>query len=296
MRRLTVIITTLGLAVAALATGACSGDSADRAPEPALVSAVRSGPIELRVETNRDAIRTVDRVVVLVIATLGPGASLDQLTIDAETEGWTVIEDRRSPPIAADDGRVLYERLLTLEPFLEGEYVVPTASAAWSLGDQSGVASTDPLTIPVTSVLTEGDGPALSDARALPPEPIVEAEAANPWPAMALKFGWAIVLVIGLALWLLLRRSEGDPAKAILARLERVATEQGEPSEACAEAAAALRTLSTGADAVATHRLIDQLDDARFAPAETDPDSARSLVADAVERCRTLLDQRGARA
>jgi len=293
MRFLGSVIPTLSLVAAILALTGCTRESTDQRPEPALVSSVQSGPVELRVETDRDTLRTVDRVVVLVSVMLAPGASLDDLTIDAESEGWSTIEDRRSPPSTIDDARTLHERTLTLEPFLEGDYIVPTVSASWSLGERSGIAATDPLTIPVTSVLTEDDAPELSEARALPPESIAEAGAANPWLAMTLKFGWAVALMIGLALWILLRRSKPDPARAILARLERVAADPTDPGEACAEAAAALRTLSGGADSDSTHRLIDELDDARFAQAEPDADRARSLVTDAIAHCRVLLDRRG---
>ncbi len=297
MRRVWGAILSLLLAGAYLAAPGCTGDAEPDAAAPALVSEVESGPVQLSVSSSDASMRTVDRVEVRIQACLDTGAALTELGLDAESEGWTVISDRLLVAQSLPDGRVLHERTLVLEPFLEGEYTIPSARAAWTRGEESGVMLSDPMTISVQSVLKEDDTLELSGRRELPPESEPDEAGVNGtliW--IATRFGWVGVLAIGLVVWLLIRRNKRDPVQAILARLERVASEPSEVSSACAEAAIALRTLSSDHPPEATRALIDRLDDARFEPHPGASNNARRLITDAIEHCRTLLDQREARA
>ncbi len=285
-----------------LGTLACAMTGCARSADPgegeaALVSVTRSGPVSLRVESSRDTLRTVDRVEVRVLVTLGDGATLDELTIDPESEGWTVVTDHREAPrVLGDTTDVLHVRTLTLEPFLEGDYAIPNVSAAWSQGERSGVAVTETMAITVNSVLAEDDTLEIGGLREAPAP--VDARAGTQvarWVIALVGAGAVALLMASISLVLWLSRGRSDPARAIVARLERVAAGSAEPGAACAEAAAALRTIAPASGAKRTRDLIDRLDDARFEPGGSGADRARALVRDAVEHARSLLTRQGAR-
>ena len=289
-------LTLLIALVLAGALCACDGDQAPPEPAPELVNVAQSGPVTLRVESDRDTIRTVDRAAVRIGVTLEPGATLTDLSVDAEAAGWTVIDDRQEPERLIGQGRTRLSRTLTLEPFLEGEYEIPSVHAAWSMADASGVVTSEPMRVRVTSVLEADDPLTIGEVRPIPPETIEAAQRSGAPTLVAILGGVGAAALLATALiWRRSRRAAPDPASVILARLERAA-QAGEPGvEACAEAAEALRLLAGDRVDGSARSLIDRLDDARFAPA-SDADRIADLVRDAAALGRSLIEARRARA
>lgn len=277
--------------------GGCARDGIDATSNAELVSEVVSGPVTLRVESDRESLRTVDRTQVRVRVMLEGGATLSELTFETADSDWTVIDDRAEPVRSLGDGRALHARTLTLEPFLDGEYTIPSVSASWTQGEVSGVAVSEPLVVTVSSVLDEGDPLEIGVLRETPAAleaPAVESDqrfTARQKRRMVILGLVAIGGVITFVQWL--RRKLDRTGRDAVKRLELAVGQTGKIPAACAEAAAALRRLDDPSRED-VRQLIDALDDARFA--RDDVEDARALVLIALERVRRVTEQQRASA
>jgi len=76
---------------------------------------------------------------------------VDQLDYGSFSE----VSENESFPRLLEDSTVVYKKEIILKPFLPGEYQVPSFSVAYSGNDQEEIMETDPVTVSVSSVITE---------------------------------------------------------------------------------------------------------------------------------------------
>lgn len=146
-------------------------------------------------------------VSVRVVMEWGDGVSVELIEPDWEGTGWSGVTERVGEVVF--DG-VEYSRVVEfgLEPFLGGEYVVPSIGIRAN-SDEAGrrIARLQPIEIVVTSVLGERDGAELDPAVGLAALDAVDVERGFNWGIWG---GLGVALVAGVVVVLLRGRgSEG---------------------------------------------------------------------------------------
>lgn len=117
--------------------------------------------LALEVTVDRTEVRTVDRVSVGITVTRPAGLVAEVVEPDWSAAGWERV-GVVGPTLAAGEGGLIEERrVVTLEPFLEGAYTVPSVVVRW--GDAGSLASA-PAEVTVSSVLAEGAAEELAAA------------------------------------------------------------------------------------------------------------------------------------
>lgn len=190
------------MSVAMAATFGCErgGDRADAGAPAAPISQVHtagdaaspSGVVRLSVD--RASMTVADRLRVTIRIESVPGAGRGEFDppLPQPPTGrlgeWTVAS-LASRELPAQSGRSVVEHLLVLEPFLEGSKSVPPLRVRFA-GD-SGVleVSTEPVSVEVTSVLSEQD----RQADELPLSPAPESVALTLPRASKQRLSWPVV-------------------------------------------------------------------------------------------------------
>lgn len=290
------------------------------------------GSIEVGLEVSDDSIRTVDELDITLVVAVAPGwvvadqsGALEELLAEA---GWAVTAVRALPPDATPEGHVRLRWASTVEPFLDGEYAIPamTISARPTGGGEPDLATTEPQTVTVTSVLDAAEREAAGDldtaisaVHAELRQPEISAPSGLPgWARILIGAGVAALAAIAAAVLSLAVRSRladghstgGDE----LSRLRCAA--EGRSSDPVADASFGLRAIIgivTGRDGSALSTddvrtalseaalasesaraagLIARLEAARFAPHAGGAPEA--LATEALAVGQRLLDLRGA--
>ena len=318
MMRLCALIASAALTIAALS--GCDRTSSDT---PAHVAAT-SGPLTIEARTPTDTVRTIDRLEATYTAHTTQSGPPPTLDIDRTDTAWAIITDRTDPP-RAEHGGITVVRTLVLEPDLDGDFPLPTATAEWT--DPSGLthaASTPPLEITVTSVLSEDDLADAQTAELTEPAGTREPTAAHTgvapvWLQAALVIGGLVITGVALTY----RPPKADPLPptpretliafvdipdiidtriaaqeidtALRARLAAPDAPAG--STIPAQTAALVTTnLATPDDAAELKRLADRLDTARFGPTDPRPELIATLARTALEISDRIIAARAARA
>lgn len=156
-------------------------------------------------------IRTTDTLSLTLRATgFGPiPPTFDPPLADAfAAAGWT-FRDALALPAAIDaEGGITHAWSITIEPFLDGDYALPTLTAR--AADAGPPVTTEPIPITVRSVLDAAPDETLESAKdlAAPLDPLRPA-APFPWlPVITLPFAALALVAMGLALS---RRRGHDP-------------------------------------------------------------------------------------
>ncbi len=285
---------------AGLLTGLLVGTPAGCGGEPAApasgVETVASGAAaELRLRLDREEMRTVDRLRVEALAAADPGVETQLRAPDFEAAGWTIVSGPEASAPRLEDGRVVQRTAWTLEPFLDGDYVVPPAELEWRPADASAAAQrlvTEPLEVRVVSVLP-AEGEAELAAKRGPIDPPGRGEG----PRGSRRLGQAIAAVAivaagGLIAWRLRRgrTPEADPLDQAL----RAAGRSSTPPERLALAALIVSLMPSGRlDASGARRLEElrrELERLRYDPtARPDAETTAAVLREAAalaERAR----------
>ena len=273
------------VAFVAAMTPALAGCHQDAPPttevDAAEASAGRDGAT-LVVTADQTAIRTVDRLALVVRSTAPEGMVVREIVIDPESEGWTVV-DREVPTTSlTPEAQVVRTDRLVLEPFLGGEYAIPPVLARFAApGAPASIdLSTTPIMIAVESVLPQ-DGAAEVLAPPTgpvdPPEP--EAVRRSPWLLAAGVFALGgIVVVVLIALRSRARRGAGPDPEAELRLL--LAHPIKDPAESRDRLASILRRARDSHTSQPLEEMLDRLDTERYAPPNRRPTGS---IADDVE-------------
>ena len=197
----------------------------DRAPDEEPIAkkvdfTFEKNPATVRVRLDRNVITTAEQVHLTIEATVGDGYELAMPALGDDPGGFTVLDKRLDGPALGDQGRLHYTLTASLEPFLAGDYTLPSMMVSWRQkgepgGEEAGRIETGPINVVVLSVL-EGEKPE--------PKP-------NFGP-LDLPFRWdpvwigiavaTVLLLAGLIFWL---RSM-NRRRAIEAEIRRVAAHE----------------------------------------------------------------------
>jgi len=119
---------------------------------------------------------TVDRLEVRLTLSRSAGVAAGELAFEPEAAGWTVISHTASSPRLEADGSVHTTWTWMLEPFLDGQYTIPSASVELHDAAHSTLLSTPAQQVSVASVL-QGDEATLAEIRG--PVDVVRTESAQ---------------------------------------------------------------------------------------------------------------------
>ncbi len=166
---------------------------------------VEQGSLRLELRLDRKAITTADQLQLTLLAEAAEGEPVEFPSADREDDfgPFGVVREAEIPSRLLEGGTVLHGREYWLQPFLPGDYELPSLSVRF--GDSRSL-STNPLTVPVTSSLIEGDSE-LQDIAGPLDVPV-------PWWQWAIG-GVAVVALGALLLhWIRQRRRATEPAPA----------------------------------------------------------------------------------
>jgi len=186
----------------------CGDDVAVAAGEDAgFVSEIRepmTGSV-LRVEVDETSVELTDRVVVRAALSWSEGVHVELIEPDWAGFGWhgVVVEPGA---IRFDGVGFRQETVFLLEPFLGGDYEVPSIGIRASSEDVGKrIARLDPVAVEVTSVLGESDGVELSPAIGLASMEQVEDESGM---NLGVWIGLGVTLVSIVTVLMLTRHDE----------------------------------------------------------------------------------------
>ncbi|MFG0305774.1 MAG: hypothetical protein ACF8Q5_06125 [Phycisphaerales bacterium JB040] len=252
----------LGACVLALA--GCSREAGDPGGAGIESSAERDGASVVVAIPTRE-LTTVDRLPVTITAVAPPGQAVREISFDPGSAGWTVVE--ASPARVLTDGRgrsVRLERYL-LEPFLDGAYAVPGATATFGEPGRPVALelSTTGLDVEVATVL--GEDASIDDLA--PPTGPVEPpgpSAGEGITAWAFPVGLGGLIVCAGAVVLALRSGARPDGPDLCAEIDRLRDRP--PDEARDRLASLLRGCAGRGAPPSLGALIERLDHERYAP------------------------------
>lgn len=196
------------LLLMALITGGCSRSAAPNDDETAFetVKTYEQGPLRVELKVERSKISVADRLRVVLEVT-APESQEVELPERSEKLGEFAVAEFRTPqPRLLDDGRVLHGRFYVLEPFLAGEYKIPTLVVRHAQKQSPAAGpqkiSTEEVPIEVTSLLPQNEQqPQIKEIA----EPV---EMPAPWWPWAVAGVALAALLAGLIWWRRRKRLE----------------------------------------------------------------------------------------
>lgn len=271
--------------------------------------AAKGSLLKVRTTTDHTRMTVADRLMVTFDVQAAPGSSITLPQIGETLGDFTVAS---SEAIPAANGSAERQLRLVLEPFLNGSKAIPALTFKATRDGQTTSVMTEPLTIPVSDVLTLEKDQTPPIAPAKPPVDFDEPVRAR-WPVILIGSlaGAGYVGAFGLAMLnARRRRANTDPVAAFGLTL-RDSDQRCEVGASAAAVQSALFGVASGlrrylslhvgipaigasapeltdrvrraehlsnADRAAIERLIVELESARFAPGEATPDRARTLI------------------
>jgi hypothetical protein len=194
--------------------------------------------VRVVVSVERAEIETVDRLEVAIEVVRPAGMGIGWTEPDWDAAGWERV-DRVDQAARVLEGGLIAERaVVTLEPFLDGDYEVPAVSVA--VGERS--VATTPIGVTVVSVLETDDPGTMSEAL-----PAVAAEPETTRSTGLVVAAVAVALGAFVVFWRLMgigRGGSDDEAPGPVESLRMAAEGRFEGSEALTR----------------VHRAIDRLD------------------------------------
>ncbi|MEM7754337.1 MAG: hypothetical protein AAF297_01735 [Planctomycetota bacterium] len=194
------------LFVAVFVLAACA--PSDTTPGPAATQSTAAGELTLTIAASDTQLTTTDRLTLTLTAEYPTTANYahDPAFLDAvESAGWTIVATHADPPRLIQAGRLARTSTAILEPFLPGDYEIPSLTATFA----GETATLDPIPVSVNGLLPEDDllaeSPELAELRK--PPPIIEDN------STALPVVIAIVVTF-TAVVLIIRRNATTPTDA----------------------------------------------------------------------------------
>jgi len=315
----------LVLGVVMIPLGACGGPDTGEANEAPgdVASWIERGPLRVHVGVDRDELTVAEALTLTIEASVEPAHVLDLPELgDRDREGdvslapLRIVDERREGAHLDADGRIVESVTLVLEPYLPGEFEIPSITVRARPIEGAGEAveaSTRPIAITVRSLLASDDLelPALRDV--IDPTYSIEVPLGGIVAALAIAGGLVCgIVLIGRRLIMeplppstidearerlemLVRRElidEDERTRTLLeasdllraciaSRTDRRATRMSERE---------LRRLIRSRHTLDTHEqlalcgLVRELDDALFSGRTIEPERARALVRSVIEQ------------
>ncbi len=263
------------MALVILVGSGCSRGVVETSDKAAIVRdiATDDGGVRLVVRTDADELRTVDQLTVWIEVIRRSDVEAALVEPDWQGRGWTLVQSHDAPE-ALVENQFRTERVVTIEPFLSGEYEIPSIVVQ----TQTGPIATEPIVIPVVSVLEADDSGVLaaSDGLRVPDE--LHASKWNVLVAIGVGVG---VVGAGLVLWRAGRVREHTGPSPI-EQLQMIAEGKcGDESEAIACVHHAIEALDEGDAELASVRTM--CEHARYSASPDAQVSAEHMATQALE-------------
>ncbi|MFK7883988.1 MAG: hypothetical protein AB8F26_07390 [Phycisphaerales bacterium] len=175
----------------------------------------------LTVTADRSELATSERIQITITLNRPLAKPVTLIEPDWQGANWTITDSFDAEPQFIDPNRIVRQRTITLEPFLDGDYVLPAVAIVWGNPELPIRLETTPISVTVNSVLDADDAGILdAPTSTLPP---LKTEPFHPLLPIA-----ALLVFLGAALmvWRLTRppndrqSTEPDPISDLL----RIAT------------------------------------------------------------------------
>lgn len=180
---------------AAVAAGEGEGEGIEKTFE--------RGPVTVTMMVDRKEITIADRLNLTLRVDAEEEYSTELPRFGEKLEQFGIVDYETSQPTLVDDGKVRIERSYVLEPFLSGEYKVPSMTVRFwkeGEGDEPKVheLETEELSVTVSSLLPETLAELAIEDIVPPMEmPAPPMQAAWPW----LSGGGAVLCLLGFVVW-----------------------------------------------------------------------------------------------
>lgn len=309
-------LTSVVLLVAGMSS--CDRKTAGTGAAKPIEQRIQAGAGSVKVALDRDQLTTASDARLTLEVTMPAGGAPVIPEPPKDLGGFTLVERSAAAPRLAPDGGTTASETWRLEPFLPGDYTIPSIVFAYT--DPSGARGevrSEPIHVTVASELAPDQQEATEIG---PPRGVVD-------PASPVQSGaatWTVggvamigVAGIGAGVWYLRKRphAETDPCRIAERRLLNMATAPlPDPAGAVAEASALMRDcLAARLEPSARMRTTEELlaspalgirlsehdlgvlrtglqasDASKFAGAEISEEKARSLAADALAFVRSV--------
>ena len=199
-------LNSLGLA-ACVALCACgAGDAGSTNPAPAIVQQLGGDGARLDLSLDRDVLTTAENAILRLEVESAETDSVEFPDPEDGFGGFAAIGDEPLGDRLSDDGRVVRGREYVLQPFLPGEYEIPSLNVVINGTSQ---LATDPIAIAVESVLEDTEAAELRDIA----EPV---DIPVPWWWWVLA-GAGLAAILAAAAWWLRRRRAARLAPKVVA-------------------------------------------------------------------------------
>jgi len=249
---------------------------APTAQTPAQTASNEDGSVVVHLYTNATEITTMDQMQVTIELSRTPATVAAIEPIDWSSTGWTVISQTHAPETEVDTRLVTIEKI-TLEPFLDGQYTIPSvivSAGSWKL-------ATDPFEVSVTSVLPNDDAG----------EVVVTTELLPPSAPHEPRRGSLVLIVVGLGLifagsvfWWTSRPDR--PSPSVREQLEHIAGgEFDDEREALALVHHLVHTLHPNERLA---HVLDTCERIRFSGSSVTTPTAQALAGEALESLEVL--------
>ncbi|MBX3322020.1 MAG: hypothetical protein KF757_03415 [Phycisphaeraceae bacterium] len=204
------------LVIAVLALSACQRHENPPPPLDAAISSRSDSALgSLHIVIPSGEMRTVDTIDVSITISTAPGVVITSFAFNPAAHGWTILHETSQPPTMSQTSMLVEQRLLTIEPFLPGDYEIPSVTAVLRSRDGTSASlETSPQTVRVVSVLTEADKD-LAPVRPLLDEP---RQAVLPSILPTLIWGGTLLAIVIVAAFVLVLRAHKRPKGATAAK------------------------------------------------------------------------------
>ncbi|GEM_PF-2105884 len=268
-----------------LLLAACQREHTPTPPVPAaeVTASDDQAGIQLALAADRTDITTLDRVKVTITLRRPIAKAVMLIEPDWESTGWTRVGSTDSDPVAIDARRIERSRTVTIEPFLPGDYTIPSAGIQWTTPDLTRTLQTPQLGVTVASVLTPDDTEELDQPASTMPPPARTDD--DPLAPLIVSL---VVLTGALLAWKATRRpphTDHDPSPADTIR--EIANGRHEGQTQLAELH---RALAMAEPMPSSKQRLDELiarcETARFSPpgrGPIEPTDPRQLASTALE-------------
>lgn len=282
----------------ALAAGCREQSPVGTAPAPRVIE-IKEGEAALRVSIDHEQLTTAERLTVTVEASGARGSRVNVPLDESEFKGWTVVDRWRSELVVEPTGRSGRHARVVLEPFLAGDYTVPSISA--TTVSRAGVHTTQTIRSPAFQVTVRSLLPGGSPIDQVPDimeytPPVAGSGRSRTLVLIGAVAGAVVVAAIAATAAVRRRRAtsgSGIDLGAVRALVLRRAVERGEFSEVTPDLLAAVladhgASAGSGGEESEVAALSARLDTWRFGGVG----AHREAIADAARTAVRWLDHR----
>ncbi len=205
----------IALMIAVLPLSACQRHEDPPPPLDAVISSRSDSALgSLHITIPSGEMRTVDTIDVNITISTAPGVAITSFTFNPAAHGWTILHETSQTPTMSQASMLVEQRHLTIEPFLPGDYEIPSATAVLRSRDgATATLETSPQSVHVASVLTE------TDKELAPVRPLLDEQRQAALPPILSRLVWsgiflAIVFVAAAVLVLRARKRSKEATAA----------------------------------------------------------------------------------